>query len=124
MQTIQQQRAEFALEKVEGFLRGNSNGKEQKEYKSYASSLPSMIHNNGLGQAAAFYKSKGGRHEDLYKLLSEWLKKEGQPFQGKELLKGITTSNMETYQRAQAEAQALIIWVKQFSKALIVGDDG
>ena len=122
MQTIQQERAKYALEEVQ-----KSIGKHDKEYKSYASSLPAMIHMNGLGQAAAFYLSKAEKedaYKELYNLLSGWLIKEGQPYYGfKDLIDGITKSDMATYQQAQAEAQVLMDWVKKFAKAFMGGDD-
>ena len=118
MKLMQQKRAKFALDRVDK-AREKSGVKKQKEYISYASSLPAMIHTNGLGQAAAFFKSKGGTHEQLYQLLSDWLKKDDQPFAKKELLDGITSSDMQTYQLAQAEAQALMDWVKKFAKAFM-----
>ncbi len=79
--TMQQQRAAYALKKVKNASEHLSL-KEQKEYKSYASQLPAMIHMNGLGQAAAFFRSKGKEdtHFELYKVLSEWLCKEQQPY--------------------------------------------
>ena len=116
MQTIQQQRAKFALTSVQRavFDRHIDN----KEYKSYASSLPAMIHINGLGQAAAFFKSKGGTHKDLYNLLSDWLTKSEQPYaNSRDLMDGIVNNDMHHYRLAQAEAQALMDWVKKFSKA-------
>lgn len=84
-----------------------------------------MIHMNGLGQAVAFYKSKGGIHLELYNLLSAWLAAEGQPYYDdslpngdeRDLLDGITALDMASYQLAQAEAQALMDWVKKFAKA-------
>jgi len=74
MQTLQQQRAKFALNRVKEAA-NQLDTKNKKEYKSYASALPFMIHANGLGQAAAFYRSKGEKdtHFLLYKLLSDWL---------------------------------------------------
>jgi CRISPR-associated protein Cmr5 len=121
MQLMQQQRAQFALEAIEKAIK---DGVNQKEYISYASSVPAMIHTNGLGQAAAFFKSKKGKngnnkttHEYLYQLLSDWLKKDNQPFANKDLLDGITNSDMQTYRLAQTEAQALMDWVKKFAKA-------
>lgn len=120
MQTIQQKRAKFALERVQQAIESGTN---QSEFKSYASSLPAMIHMNGLGQAAAFFKSKKGTHLELYNLLSDWLKEPNQPYQGKDLLDGITQLDMEKYRLAQAEAQALMDWVKKFAKAFMGGDD-
>lgn len=125
MQTIQQKRAQFALEKITGALKHNPN-LNKKEFNSYAAGLPAMIHMSGLGQAAAFYKAKGGTHKELYNLLSEWLTKKGQPYgynrqdNGRpyeDLLVGITQENMHRYRLAQAEAQALMDWVKKFSSA-------
>ncbi|PID64640.1 MAG: type III-B CRISPR module-associated protein Cmr5 [Gammaproteobacteria bacterium] len=120
MKLIQQERAKFALERIQKAITDPSVN--QTEYGSYAASLPAMIHTNGLGQAAAFFKSKGGTHERLYQLLSDWLGKENQPFAGKQLLEGITTSDMQTYRLAQAEAQALMDWVKKFAKAYMDKD--
>ncbi|MFI0399400.1 MAG: type III-B CRISPR module-associated protein Cmr5 [Thiolinea sp.] len=120
MQTIQQQRAKYALDEVKAAL---DRGVNKKEYKSYASSLPAMIHMNGLGQAAAFFKSKGGTHRELYNLLSGWLTQANQPYVGKDLLEGITTENMHAYRLAQAEAQALMDWVKKFAKAFMITEE-
>lgn len=118
-QTMQQQRAKFALEEVN---KAKASGVNKKEYKSYASSLPFMIKANGLGQAAAFYRSKGETHKKLYDLLSDWLKQKGQPFEGKDLLEGITASDMNKYLAAQAEAMIFLQWVKQFTNAFM-GDE-
>jgi CRISPR-associated protein Cmr5 len=123
MQSIQQQRAKYALEKVKQH-EAQLDKEKQKEYVSHAASLPAMIHMNGLGQAAAFYRSKKKIHEQLYRLLSDWLTQAGQPFaEHQDLLDGITCSNMQTYRLAQAEAQALMDWVKKFAKAFMAGDE-
>lgn len=126
MQTIQQQRAAYALERVERDRDENMNTKGfQSAYKSYASGLPAMIQMNGLGQAAAFYRSKAAGQDSkalaygcLYELLSDWLTKTGQPYSAySDLLRGVTTEDMRTYMLAQSEAQALLDWVKKFAKA-------
>jgi CRISPR-associated protein Cmr5 len=118
MQTLQQQRAQFALKKVKDALEeAKHTGFSPKEFKSQAESFPAMIRMNGLGQAAAFYLSKGGAHGKLYKLLSDWLKQPGQPYHGKDLLEGITEKDMHAYRLAQAESLLLLDWVKKFAKA-------
>lgn len=124
MQTIQQQRAKYALDSVRAFANNPKIDKKQRsEYKSYAANLPAMIHINGLGQAAAFYKSKGGTHKALYGLLSGWLTKDNQPYAGKaELLEGIVDCDMHRYRLAQAEAQVLMEWVKKFAGAYMSED--
>ena len=118
MQTIQQQRAKFALKKVQENI---DRGVKQKEFQSYASSLPAMIHMNGLGQTAAFFKSKDDEeHQALYQLLSDWLTQEKQPYaKYDDLLSGITKADMQHYQLAQIESQALMNWVKKFAKAFM-----
>lgn len=136
-QTIQQQRAAFALaaveainDRIKAIAEGNDRDKiKASEYKSYASSFPAMIQMNGLGQAAAFFRSKGAGNDSkahayqaLYDTLSEWLSKSGQPYHRRDLLDGITHADMQTYMLAQAEALALLDWVKKFAKAYM-GDD-
>lgn len=126
MQTMQQKRAKYALEKVNEAIKTEIN---QKEYKAYAANLPAMIHTNGLGQAAAFFKSKGGTHEKLYQLLSDWLcgkidYAKTQPYSDCcNLLDGITQEDMHTYRVAQAEAQMLMDWVKKFAKSFMTDED-
>ncbi len=116
MQTIQQRRAKYALDQVQN-AKSNS-GIDNKEYKSYANALPAMIHTNGLGQATAFYKSKGGTHKALYNLLSGWLCKDAQIYsECSDLMEGITGGNMRDYRLAQAEAVALMDWAKKFANA-------
>jgi len=121
MQTIQQQRAQFALRCVQDAV--NNSEINKSEYKSYVSALPAMIHMNGLGQAAAFYKSKCDTHEIIYKLLSDWLTQANQPYAGEsDLIAAITSNDMHSYRLAQAEAQALMNWVKKFAKAYMTED--
>jgi len=133
MQTMQQKRAKYALEQVQKAI---DDGINQKEYKAYAANLPAMIHMNGLGQAVAFFKSKGNGNDSkakayasIYTTLSDWLcgKIEGaktQPYaDSRNLLEGITQKDMHHYQVAQAEAQALMDWVKKFAKAFMDGDE-
>ncbi len=115
-QTMQQLRAKYALEQVQAAYGNSTINKE--EFPRYCIGFPSMIHQNGLGAAAAFYYSKEGTHRKVYEILSDWLKKEGQPYHGKaNLLQGITQGSQEQYRLAQAEAQALMYWVKTFAKA-------
>ena len=122
-QTMQQQRAAYALNKVK--TASTNPTINQKEYKSYASQLPAMIHMNGLGQAAAFFRAKKGTHLELYQVLSEWLCKDQQPYQGcNDLLEGITTKDLHHYRLAQAEAQMQMDWVKKFAKAYMTSDEG
>lgn len=121
-QTIQQQRARYAMQAIGQAKEAKVN---QGEFKSYASALPAMIHMNGLGQAAAFFRMKGGTHEKLYSILSDWLCADGRVYgKDKDLLEAIVNSDMHAYRLAQAEAQALMDWVKKFAKAFMQDEAG
>lgn len=116
IQLIEQKRAAYALKKVQQVSK-----KEQSEWKTRANEMPAMIQMNGLGQAAAFYLSKSGVHKKIYDLLSDWLcnnaDKNLNIYNTNNLIEGITKGDMETYRAAQAEAQALLTWLKKFSNA-------
>ncbi len=113
-QTIEQQRAKYALEKVQAV-----NPVLHDKFKTRANEMPAMIQMSGLGQTVAFYLSKGEKdgHQPMYDLLSEWLCSKMAIYPNANLMDGITQGDMKTYRVAQAEAQALLIWVKKFSKA-------
>jgi len=127
MQTIQQHRARYALERVTAAQ--DSNDLDKEAFKSRAAELPAMIQMNGLGQATAFYRMKGAKHAHraLYDLLSGWLCRapgahtpEAGIYHGHgDLIVGITQSDQKDYRVAQAEALALMDWVKRFAKAFI-----
>ena len=126
MQTIQQHRAGYSLQCIEKAQRDGENG---KTFKARAGELPAMIQMNGLGQAAAFYRMKGSTngHAQLYGILSTWLcraagdhtTEAGIYHPHKDLIHGIANANMHDYRVAQAEALALMEWVKRFAKAFM-----
>jgi CRISPR-associated protein Cmr5 len=127
MQTIQQHRARYALEWVEAAQ--FCHRLDLEAFKARAAELPAMIQMNGLGQAAAFYRMKGDKHahRTLYDILSGWLCRKENEYtpeagiydQYDGLIAGITTADQNAYRLAQAEALALMDWVKRFAKAFI-----
>ncbi len=122
MKTMEQQRAKYAFDQVTDAAKDDDI--KNDEYKSHAASFPAMIHTNGLGQAAVFYKSKGENREALYNLLSQWLTKPNQPYGNHtDLTQGIINEDMHTYRLAQAEAQALLSWVKKTAAAYMRTDE-
>jgi CRISPR-associated protein Cmr5 len=128
VQTMDQQRAAFALQTIEGFLLKQDKTR-QTELRRYIIQIPALIHMNGLGQALAFYRMKGrdSSHELIYQLLGKWLcqDKAGRVFDGTEhdLLKAITGSDYRCYMAAQNEALALLEWLKKFATALLHKED-
>ncbi|MCB1770746.1 MAG: type III-B CRISPR module-associated protein Cmr5 [Candidatus Competibacteraceae bacterium] len=125
--TLQQRRAHFALQRIRALAdEWKDELKKQKEFNSYASAMPFMIHANGLGQTAAFYRRKGPDHTyyRLYKLLGDWLSQTDQPFSGKtDLLEGVTQSDMDTYLAAQTEAMLFLDWVKKLASAFLAREE-
>lgn len=133
MQTIQQLRARSALSRVQAVI--DDQQIDEQEFKQCAKALPTMIHRCGLGQAAAFcrskqYKSSGHNQQEeqtkttaykiLYDLLQDWLTDNKQPYGNyDDLLQGITSEPMEQYRLANTEALLLMGWVKRFAEAFI-----
>ena len=126
-QLLQQQRAAFALQIV-GTVTGSAG--IGKCFKAYVNGLPAMIQSNGIGQALAFAKMKANGKGDeacawstIYGALGQWLL---DPERGiwsaeTELMQAIVKGDQFQYRLAQAEAQALLVWLKQFARSEIVG---
>lgn len=116
-QTVQQERAKYALQVVSGWL----NRDDHSKLKARASELPYMIHTNGLGQALAFFCSKKDSKEGydaVYSALQGWLVQAGKPLAGQhDALQAICNCDMNTYRQAQAEAIQIMDWVKKFASA-------
>jgi CRISPR-associated protein Cmr5 len=129
MQTLQQERARHALNVVESWKKDpQSDNDRKKKLKARTSELPFMIHANGLGQAAAFFKSKEPKGDkDRYGVvllaLQDWLAQPNRPFAGEpDLMRAIVEADLATYRLAQAEAMAYMDWVKKFASAYLDTD--
>ena len=126
--TMQQRRARYSFQQVSKIAGGDKQ--VAKCFKSYANALPAQVQMNGLGQALAFIRSKQAKNNSaeekayrhLYSLVSGWLTKEQKVYQGNDVLSGIMNNDMHRYRQAQAETQALLVWVKQFARAEIQGE--
>ncbi|MEG6617612.1 type III-B CRISPR module-associated protein Cmr5 [Peptococcaceae bacterium 1198_IL3148] len=136
IRTLDQKRAENALEIVNQLLEKANNNPSQQEwndkYASYVKGLPATILMNGLGQAAATLLAaadgnKTDAHNVLYSHLQSWLCRndETAPYLGgKDLLSQITTKDRNSYLRAQAEALSWLTWLKKFAVAYLKKPDG
>ena len=122
--TLEQQRAAHALKCVNQI---KGKGALEQEYKSVAESLSAIIVMNGLGQAAATLLARAGQkakdksaHRQLFHHLEEWLcSAPSQTGFRAPLMDSIVNSDQSTYFHAQAEALALLIWLKKFAQALL-----
>lgn len=130
--TIQQQRADFALTHIQSWSKT-----PETDLLTCIRGLPAMIQTNGLGQAMAFYYAKKKTHRKVYKLVADWLMEEGKPYAkaavqhsahytsqnrgeaNDQLLVCIVKSDQRTYQLAQLETQAFLVWVVRFAQAFI-----
>lgn len=122
MQTLQQQRAKHALAQVKSWIPLNEGSK----LKARCSELPFMIHANGLGQAAAFFKSKGNKdgYDYVFLALQSWLSQKGRPLAGQsDLMQAIVEADLHGYRLAQAEAVQYMDWIKKFASAYLVSND-
>jgi len=128
-QTMEQDRAQFAwtnVSKLPESLKG--------KYKDIVRKFPSLIQNNGLGQALAFLLAKGTdkkgekpdqskEHGQLYLHLQTWIcekqrllpeDKKG-PFW---LIEGLIAVDSTRYRHVTLEVLAISGWLKRFAEAL------
>ena len=122
-QSLDQRRAKHALKCIKTRQKDDT---KQSDYLRYVKALPATILQNGLGQAMATLRasSKGkeeNAHYRLYKDVQSWLcsDNEDATFSKGDLLEAITSNNQQHYLKAQAEAQAYLIWLKKFAAAFL-----
>lgn len=125
IQSKDQQRAKHALTQIEMI----KNQFDHAKLKSAVSGLPAMIHMNGLGHAFAFFLSdvkNFPEREVIVHIAFDWLKNDGEvlkDYTNSSILNAITEIDMTAYQIAQQEAQAYLLWLKKFARALLTSTD-
>lgn len=128
MATLEQERAAFALGKVDSI----KGGGDKSKYKTQLLKLPARLHNNGLGQTVAFYLSAGrGKPETaICGWIEEWLLQR-EVYERGPLINAITGADPSIdrdrveplYREASAEVRALAVWLKRFAEAFIEGEE-
>jgi CRISPR type III-B/RAMP module-associated protein Cmr5 len=127
MPTLEQERAAFALEKIDSVKSVN----ERAKFKTQLLKLPARLHSNGLGQTVAFYLASGeGKPEAVIcGWLGAWLSAKRGIYPSPDLIRCIAGSALkkgedpeERYREASAEARALAVWLKRFAEAFIAGE--
>jgi len=117
--TLAQQRAKFSLDELEKIKC------DREDFKSFAAGLPSMILQNGFGQALAFLAAKAkkfnftDKHYAAMKIILAWLVNRGILTAGNEKDQIMQISKMEqmVYLRAQRETLAMLEWLKRYANA-------
>ena len=133
MRTMEQERAEHALKRVNELSKQGSGFK--KRYRGYVDRLGPAIVMNGLGQALATERAAAGAkpakdderaHDELYQSLQRWLcRKVGGVYPASnDLLDAIMENDEALYLHAQAEALAWIEWHKKCCRASFPKNDG
>ena len=117
---IEQGRAKYAFEAVNGISR---NGSEdlKKKYKSAAKKLPVLIKTNGLGQTLAFIKERNQGYDKLYDQIGNWLQTEDAKKlvpQG-ELVERVIQLQSSVYRQVTVETLALLNWIRRFVDGLM-----
>jgi len=115
MRTLGQKRAEFALDRVT-----NISPETKERFKPFSAGAPSMILQNGFGQAIAIWISKGkNEHTEMFDIVKEWLCQNNFA-EGKnktDFIRNISQMDQTKYLTAQKETLALLEWVKRFASA-------
>lgn len=116
IRTLGQKRAEFALDKVVAI-----HLDKKEKFKPFSSGAPSMILQNGFGQALAFWISKKDKDERIamFNIVKEWLCQNNLATgQSKtDFIRNIAQMDQKKYLTAQKETLALLEWVKRYANA-------
>ncbi len=125
MRTLGQKRAGFALNRVL-----NIPDNKKKDFQPFSAGAPSMILQNGFGQALAFWISKSKNDTSvqriMFNIVKDWLSYEDGDINNKfvkktsktqEFLEAISNMEQTEYLSAQKETLALLEWVKRYSNA-------
>ncbi len=123
MRTVEQKRSEYALSMVLEIP-----DKKKGKFKNFAAGAPSMILQNGFGQALAFWLSKAdenNKQSTLVNMVIQWLSYKNKDVNNnfvsqtnrKEFMLEISKMNQVKYLNAQNETLKLLQWVKRFANA-------
>ncbi|MFC1238196.1 type III-B CRISPR module-associated protein Cmr5 [Treponema vincentii] len=122
-QTIQQQRAAFALDQLSNL----NHGKIDKELAQFIIGVPNMVLSNGIGQTFAFLLAKEkDKMGTVFTIMKTWLQKQmpenfGQSNKNSgdiEFLQWFNKIDQSDYLRAQHECLKLLEWLKRYARAL------
>lgn len=109
--TLNQERAAFALQQVEG---------KDKKYSTYAKKLPALITTNGLIPTLAFLKSKS-ESKQVYESLNKWLRDRKYINNGEDALEKLVDFDFSTLRLATIEALSFANWLKRMAE-IAIGD--
>lgn len=117
-------RAEFAFNCVKEVVK---NRAVQKDYRSYARKIPSMILTHGIAQTLAFMYAKrkeGNAYDLLLSHITNYLQKNkitysGNFFHEQDLLEWVISLDIAQYRYVTEEVLSFLKWIKRFSEGMI-----
>lgn len=121
-QTVQQQRAAFALNEISKIAEKN-NGKISAELASFIVGMPTMILTNGIGQTFAFLLSTGKeKQQTAFDIMKKWIiqKKSdifSQELDNMQFLQTFNSISQHQYLDIQHEELRLLEWLKRYARA-------
>lgn len=134
--TLEQERARYALSCIRKHIPGQgAKDGEARKYGTLVRRLPTMVLQNGLGQALAFLLADAEGREDkpsrrLYDELEIWLhgapgaERPDRVYQnGRDLIDALMEGTRDDYRRAQMAALGLLVWMRKFADAYLPKGD-
>jgi CRISPR-associated protein Cmr5 len=117
MQTLSQQRAKKALELLSAI---EERGENRTKFTQFCKSFPTMVLQNGLGQALAFIRAKGNGADGrkfvaMYNTLNTWLK--DMRLIDRDVLQEIHAMSASKYVETQTESLRFLEWIKRYETA-------
>ena len=124
-------KAQWAFNKVKKYVEDNKGSSSNlKTFRSYVKKVPTLIHNNGLGNAIAFVYSKKNKEvawKYLYDILFQWLKDEYKILDKQDLKEDFmeTIVNLDSFKYKQVydELISVLNWLRRFAEGLIEGEE-
>ncbi len=119
MQTLSQQRAAKALELLGAI---GEKEKDREKFTQFCKSFPTMVLQNGLGQALSFIKAKGNGRDGqkylvMYSTLNEWLRY--MRLVNDDVMQEIPSMDARRYVETQIESLRFLEWIKRYETAHI-----
>lgn len=137
MRNLTQKRAKFALDKVNDIITPNSkySNVNNKNFKSFAAGAPTLILQNGLAQALAFWAAKVKSNDTvtnekyILHVITSWFSDAENPLHFSKdnldnftFIKNILGKDQSEYLAIQRETLALLEWVKRYANAFLSED--
>ena len=130
MKNLAQKRAKYALDKVNEIIYNHAN-LNNKNFKYFAAGAPTIILQNGLGQALAFWASKMksdkiNNEKYILYVIKSWFANAENPLKfiesntdEKSFITNLINKDQAKYLEIQKETLAMLEWFKRYANAFL-----